>query len=59
LRPRAIAQRITAGGMPISRRIAGQLLKQHGFVRRQSQKKKTFKQHPARHAQFERIAELK
>jgi hypothetical protein len=59
LRPREIAQRITAAGMPISRRIAGQLLKHHGFVRRQSQKKKTFKQHPDRPVQFERITELK
>jgi hypothetical protein len=59
LRPREIAQRITAAGLPISRRIAGQLLKHHGFGRRQSQKKKTFKQHPDRPAQFERITELK
>lgn len=59
LRPCEIARRITAAGIPISRRIAGQLLKQHGFVRRQAQKKKTFKQHPDRPAQFERIAELK
>lgn len=59
LRPREIAHRITAAGIPVSRRIAGQLLKHHGFVRRQAQKKKTFKQHPDRHAQFERIAELK
>jgi hypothetical protein len=57
--PREIARRITATGMPISRRIAGQLLKHHGFVRRQSQKKMTFKQHPDRPAQFDRIAELK
>lgn len=35
------------------------MLKRHGFVRRQSQKKKTFKQHPDRQAQFARIAELK
>jgi hypothetical protein len=59
LRPREIAQRITAAGIPISRRIAGQLLKRHGFVRRQAQKKRTFRQHPDRAAQFERIAELK
>lgn len=59
LRPREIARRITVAGIPISRRIAGQLLKQNGFVRRQSQKKKTFKQHPDRQAQFERITELK
>lgn len=59
LRPREIARRITAAGIPISRRIAEQLLKHHGFVRRQAQKKKTFRQHPDRAAQFERIAELK
>jgi hypothetical protein len=44
LRPREIAQRITVAGIPISRRIARQLLKRHDFVRRQSQKKKSFKQ---------------
>lgn len=59
MRPREIAQRITAAGIPISRRIAAQLLKRHKFVRRQSQKKKSFKQHPDRNAQFERITELK
>lgn len=59
LRPREIARRITAAGMPISRGIARQLLKRHGFVRRQSQKKRSFKQHPDRNPQFERIAELK
>jgi Rhodopirellula transposase DDE domain len=59
LRPREIARRITAAGIPISRRIAAQLLKRHQFVRRQSQKKKSFKQHPDRNAQFERIAQLK
>lgn len=59
LRPREIARRITAAGAPASRRIACQLLKHHGFVRRQSQKKKSFKQHPDRYGQFERITELK
>jgi hypothetical protein len=59
LRPREIAQRITAAGIPVSRHIAGHLLKHHGFVRRQSQKKKSFKRHPDRNAQFERISELK
>jgi hypothetical protein len=59
LRPREIARRITAAGIPVSRRIAGQLLKQNGFVRRQSQKKKSFKQHPDRNVQFGRIAEIK
>lgn len=59
MRPREIAQRITAAGIPISRHIAGQLLKHHKFVRRQAQKKKSFKLHPDRNAQFERIAALK
>jgi hypothetical protein len=59
LRPREIAQRITTAGIPVSRRIATQLLKRHQFVRRQSQKKKSFKQHPNRNAQFDRITELK
>lgn len=36
-----------------------QLLKQHGFVRRQAQKKKSFKQHPERNPQFENITALK
>jgi hypothetical protein len=57
--PREIAERVTAAGMPISRRIANQLLKRHKFVRRQAQKKKSFKQHPNRDAQFRRIVELK
>ena len=43
LRWREIAQRITTVGMPISWRIAGQLLKRRGFVRRQSQKKKGYR----------------
>ena len=59
MRAREIAQRITEAGISISRRIAAQLLKRHQFVRRQSQKKKSFKQHPHRNAQFERITELK
>ena len=36
-----------------------QLLRQHGFVKRKALKKKSFKQHPDRNVQFERIAELK
>jgi hypothetical protein len=43
----------------VSRHIANQLLKRHKLVRRQLQKKKSFKRHPNRNAQFERIAELK
>ena len=43
----------------MSRRIVRQLLKQHGFVSRQAQKKKSFKQHPDRNPQFENITALK
>ncbi len=43
----------------MSCRIVCQLLKQHGFVRRQAQKKKSFKQHPERNPQFENITALK
>lgn len=35
------------------------MLKQHGFVRRQAQKKTSFKQHPERNPQFENITALK
>jgi hypothetical protein len=59
LKPREIAQRITKAGIPVSRRIACHLLKQHHLARRQSQKKTSFKQHPHRNTQFERITELK
>lgn len=43
----------------MSCRIVRQLLKHHGFVRRQAQKKKSFKQHPERNPQFENITALK
>lgn len=43
----------------ISRRIVGQLLKKHGFVRRKALKKKSFKQSPDRNTQFEHIVKLK
>lgn len=43
----------------MSRRIVRQLLKKHGFVSRQAQKKKSFKQHPDRNPQFENITALK
>src|SRR5690606_40813271 len=59
LRQREIAQRITAAGTPCSRRIVRQLLKQHGFVRRVAQKRRSLKQHPDRKSQFERIAKIK
>ena len=59
LRQPEIARRISATGTPISCRIVRQLLKKHGFVRRQAQKKKSFKQHPDRNPQFENIIALK
>ena len=46
-------------GSDISRYLVRQLLKKHGFVKRKALKKKSFKQHPDRNTQFERIAELK
>ena len=60
LRPREIAELMTQHVQePVSRRVVRQLLKRHGFVRRQSQKKKSLKTHPERNAQFERIRQLK
>jgi hypothetical protein len=59
LRQPEIARRICAAGSPVSRRIVRQLLKKHGFVCRQAQKKKSFKQHPDRNPQFENITTLK
>ena len=59
LRQPEIARRMSESGVCVSCRIVRQLLKQQGFVRRQSQKKKSFKQHPERNPQFEKIATLK
>jgi hypothetical protein len=59
LRPREIAQRITEAGIPVSRKLVRKLMAKHKFRRRQSQKKKSFKQDPDRNTQFERISELK
>lgn len=59
LRQPEIARRISATGTPVSCRIVRQLYKHHGFVRRQAQKKKSFKQHPDRNPQFENITALK
>jgi len=59
LRQPEIARRISAKGPKVSRRIVRQLLKKHGFVSRQAQKKKSFKQHPERNPQFENITALK
>lgn len=59
LRQREIAQRMTSAGTPAGRRVVRQLLKQHGFVSRVAQKRRSLKQHPDRNAQFEYIAQLK
>jgi hypothetical protein len=59
LRQPEIARRMSALGTPVSCRIVRQLFKHHGFVRRQAQKKKSFKQHPERNSQFENITALK
>jgi len=59
LRQPEIARRISAAGTAVSCRIVRQLLKKHGFVSRQAQKKKSFKQHPERNPQFENITALK
>jgi len=59
LKPKNIAERVTATGIPASRYIICQLLKKHNFSRRLSQKKKSFKQHPDRNPQFENITRLK
>lgn len=59
LRQREIAERVTAKGTSVSRRIIRQLLKAHDFVRRKALKRRSYKQHPDRNAQFEHIAGLK
>jgi len=46
-------------GCHVSRRIVRKLMKKNGFVLRQSQKKKSYKQHPDRNQQFEKIQSLK
>ena len=59
IKPREIAEKITAAGQEVSRNIARQLMKDNGFVLRQSQKKKSYRQHPNRQQQFEHIRQLK
>lgn len=59
LKPKKIAELVTAAGIPVSRFIICKLLKKNNMVRRQSQKKKSFKQHPDRNPQFENITRLK
>lgn len=60
LKPREIAQAMSQRvNERVSVRLARQLLKRHGYARRQSQKKKSLKTHPQRDAQFQRITQLK
>ena len=59
LRPPEIALSMSEAGFPVSGRMVRPLLKQQYFVRRQSQKKKSFKQHPDRNPHFENITALK
>jgi hypothetical protein len=57
---RQIAKRITELGTPVSRHVASQLLRKHGFRRRKALKKKTMgPRNPDRNAQFENIGRLK
>jgi hypothetical protein len=46
-------------GCHVSRRIVRKLMKKNGFVLRQSQKKKSYRSHPNRNEQFEKITALK
>ena len=60
LKPREIAQAMSQRvHEPVSVRMVKQLLKRHGYARRQSQKKKSLKTHPQRDAQFQRITQLR
>ena len=59
LKPKEISQRMRDLGCHVRRRIVRKLMKKNGFVLRQSQKKKSYKQHPNRNEQFEKIKVLK
>lgn len=59
LKPREIALKMKESGMHVSRKIVRKLMKKNGFVLRQSQKKTSYKEHPERNNQFEKIARLK
>lgn len=56
---RQIADRMDALGTLVSRDVVSQLLRQHGYHRRKTQKKKTMGQHRDRNARFENIVRLK
>jgi hypothetical protein len=54
-----IAARLSAGGTPVSVRIVKQLLAEHGYHRRKTQKDLPLDEHEDRDAQFHNIARLK
>ena len=57
---REISAHLAARGTPAGRRIIKQLMKRHGYVKRQALKSQIMgPRHPNRNAQFENIAELK
>ena len=56
---RQIARRLKELGTPVSRRVVGQLLFEHGYRRRKALKKLAMGSHPDRNAQFENIARIK
>lgn len=57
---REISQRLAERGTPAGKRVIKQLMKRHGYVKRQAQKSQTMgTRHPQRNAQFENIAKLK
>ena len=56
---RQISRRLKERGTPAGKSVVSQLLWDHGYRRRKSQKKRTMGQHADRNAQFENIAKLK
>ncbi|MCC6581611.1 MAG: hypothetical protein IT440_14355, partial [Phycisphaeraceae bacterium] len=57
---REISRRLAERGTPAGKRVVGQLLKKHGYVKRKARKKVAMgPRHPDRNAQFQNIARLK
>jgi len=59
LHQREIAEKMVEKGVKVSRTVVKQLLKDHGFVKRKSQKKKAIGKSKNRNEQFENIQRLK
>jgi len=56
---REISGLLAPKGTPAGKRVVKQLLKKHGFVKRQAQKTQTMgPRHPDRNAQFENLTRL-